>query len=335
MNEIEKYDNEAIAAQANAAAQRHAFGTYREGLAANTKKAHRIDLDSLVEFLVSVGVKPTGDMAQNPEAWRHFSWGLLAAFRQWLLGKGYSIGTVNRRLATVRRYAALASEAGVLSPEAIAMVQTVHGYGGKKAWNVDDARLVAGVPVRIGRNKQKATRLTPEQVALLLAQPDTPVGRRDGLLVAMLLVHGLRSSELAALRVSDIDLASGEFEFRRVKTATVGHHKLTSTSAAAIARCADAGELPDNGPLLRAVDTKGRLTDRPLSLRGLRARLTLLGLRVGVKRLSPHDLRHDGATFFAGRVGAAQLKRWGGWKRFETADKYVEWAEVDNVNMDR
>lgn len=335
MNELEKFDNAAIAAAANAAAQRFAFAQYRDMLAGNTRKAHKLDLDSLGEFLVSVGIKPTGDMAEDPAAWRDFSWGLLKAFRQWLLDRGYSTATVNRRLATVRRYAALAVEAGVLKPEDIAMVRTVRGYNGKTARNVDAARADAGVPVRVGGKKAKATSISPMQLEMLLNQPDTPIGRRDALLVAMLLAHGMRSSELVAMRVEDIDMATGEFEFERIKTGGSGRHKLTTTSGAVLRRCADAGELPASGPLLLAADTKGHLTARPLTLRALRARVAVLGARVGVKRLSPHDLRHEGATYFAGRVGAAQLMRWGGWKSFQTANRYITLAEVDNVGMDR
>lgn len=56
-----------------------------------------------------------------------------------------------------------------------------------------------------------------DQAAQLKRQPDTPQGWRDALLTCLLLGHGLRAGEVARLAVADLDLATGEPRFYRVK----------------------------------------------------------------------------------------------------------------------
>jgi integrase len=71
---------------------------------------------------------------------------------------------------------------------------------------VDRART----PTRKGAKKAQPVPLTPEQAARLKAQPDTPQGRRDTLLLCLLLDHGPRVGEVTGLQVTDFDVAAGE-----------------------------------------------------------------------------------------------------------------------------
>ena len=71
--------------------------------------------------------------------------------------------------------------------------------------------------VRIGYKKAEPTRLTPDQAAALKDQPGTPQGRRDRFLLCLLLDHGLRVGEVAALSRSDFDVTSKELRFFRPK----------------------------------------------------------------------------------------------------------------------
>jgi hypothetical protein len=48
--------------------------------------------------------------------------------------------------------------------------------------------------------------IAQKQAKKLKSQPDTPQGRRDALLMCLLLDHGLRVGEVARLQVSDFDL---------------------------------------------------------------------------------------------------------------------------------
>jgi len=57
---------------------------------------------------------------------------------------------------------------------------------------------------RIGRKKGDWVSLGPDQIKALKAQPDTPQGRRDSLIICLLADLGLRCGELAGLTVGDI-----------------------------------------------------------------------------------------------------------------------------------
>ena len=108
--------------------------------------------------------------------------------RDWLLLRGYAIGSVNLHLTTLRTYAGLAMPAGVILAGECAAIRAVRGYGRTEGKHVDSART----PTRKGAKKAQPVSLTPEQAARLKAQPDTPQGRRDALLLCLLLDHGLR-----------------------------------------------------------------------------------------------------------------------------------------------
>ncbi len=77
---------------------------------------------------------------------------------------------------------------GTVTPEALALIQQVRGYRRKEARHVDEAREVT----RVGDKKAQPVSLTPAQAALLKGQPETAQGRRDALLMCLLLDHGLR-----------------------------------------------------------------------------------------------------------------------------------------------
>lgn len=97
-------------------------------MAPNTLARHRAALASFAAFLRAAGVEADGrELLTWPEAWEGVTWGLVVASPRWLLEEGYAIGTVNSRLSTVKRYAALAAQAGTVPPEALALIQTVKG----------------------------------------------------------------------------------------------------------------------------------------------------------------------------------------------------------------
>ena len=157
------------------------------------------------------------------------TWGLVSKFRDWLLTRGYAIGSVNLHLTTLRTYAGLAMQAGVIPAGECAAIRAVRGYGRTEGKHVDSART----PTRKGAKKAQPVSLTPEQAARLKAQPDTPQGRRDALLLCLLLDHGLRVGEVAGLAVRDFDLAAGELRFYRPKVDKIQTHRLTADTLAA------------------------------------------------------------------------------------------------------
>ena len=113
---------EAAAAIADEAAARTNVDRYLRGKAENTRKAQEQDLAAFAMFLENV----TGAALdlENVNDWRGVTWGLIAAFVEQQLHEGYAVATVARRLATLRKRAKLAYQAGVIDREQHAMILT-------------------------------------------------------------------------------------------------------------------------------------------------------------------------------------------------------------------
>src|SRR3954469_18954079 len=107
-------------------------------------------------------------------------------FRLHLESLGLAAGTINQRLAAVRRLAYEAADAGLLSPELAAGIRRVKG--------------VKPLGCRAG------SWLNQEQARLLLEKANGKGLRhiRDAAMISILLGCGLRRPELSALRREDI-----------------------------------------------------------------------------------------------------------------------------------
>lgn len=310
---------------ASAAASSRAFADYRQRLAENTRERHDQDLALFGAFLLDAGVAPAGDLADDPAAWRGCSWGLVEAFRAWLLDEGYAIGTVNGALSTVRVYAALASKAGAVAPDELVLIASVRGYKGKEARNVDAGRETT----RKGDKKAEWTSISREQAARLKNDhADTLLGRRDALLMCLLLDHGLRIGEVHGLTVSTLDLRRGTLTFYREKVDTTQTHRLTpDTARAALVYLQEGG--PGRGQLLI-----GARPGKGWGVRNMQLRVAQLGKAVGLDKLSPHDCRHYWATT-AGLNGTQikVLQDAGGWASPNMALRYMESAAIANEGV--
>jgi len=319
---------------ANEAAARSAFADYRSRKAANTIRRQDASLALFAHFLEQTTGTHAGDLAGDPGAWHGVTWGLVEAFSRWLLLEGYATGTVNGHLSTVKTYAQLAARAGALSPQDMAMIRTVSGYSRKEGKQVDEKRTAASIPTRTGSKKSEPVPLTPAQAQALKAQPNnTPQGRRDRLLLCLLLDHGLRVGEVAGLMVTDLDVKRGELRFYRPKVDLAQTHKLTADTWEAARMYMDNDGLPI-GPLLRASRKGGDLAGAGMSERAITARVGELGARAGVAGLSAHDLRHYWATQ-AARSGTPvdRLQDAGGWSSPAMPLRYVERASVANEGV--
>jgi site-specific recombinase XerD len=111
---------------------------------------------------------------------------VVTRYRIHLESRQLSSGTINGRLAAIRRLAYEAADSGLLSPELAAGVRRVKGA--KK------------LGVRLGNW------LTAEQATTLWQTPDatTLKGKRDQALLAILLGCGLRRKEAAGLEISHL-----------------------------------------------------------------------------------------------------------------------------------
>lgn len=332
---------------ANGAASTAVFDDYLSRKAVNTIRTQATALALFGEYLAAVGVTlDCADLQYDPACWRGVTWGIVEGFVKWQLAQGYAIASVNNRLAHIKTYAKLATKAGTIPAQEYAMIRLVQGYGGKEAKRMDERRPVTRIEsftyerdgrtiTRQGVKKAEHVSLTKDQAKNLTdwmiyagAQ-----GRRDLLLMCLLLEHGLRVGEVAHLQVSDFDLAAGELRFYRPKVDKLQTHKLTAnTLRAAIAYFEH--DAPKDGRAIVGSTKGGELTDTPMSERAITKRVAYLGQCIaGVDGLSAHDCRHYWATYWADKVSPFRLQEAGGWASLEMPRRYVEAAAVANEGM--
>jgi integrase len=314
---LPKSDLASAGTAADAAAGRRVFDDYRARLADETARRHDAELGCFASFLAAAGVSThlSTDLSSGPAGWAGVSWGLIAAFVEWQLAEGYAIGSINVRLSTVKVYAKLATKAGSVAPEEYALIKLVSGYRHAEGKRIDRQRE----RTRKGSKKGTPTSISTAQVAQLKAQADP----RDRLLMCLLLDHGLRIGEVAALLVEHFDLDRGVLTFYRSKVDKTQKHRLSKdTHAAAI-------------DYLASLDAGGRIF--PVVDRTLRTGVGELGQACGLDHLSPHDCRHAWATA-ATRNGTPikALQDAGGWNSPTMPLRYAESAEIanDGVRLD-
>lgn len=319
----------ALAGQAaNQVAARRAFDDYRSRRADNTLRRQDADLRLFAEYLANVGIE-AGELARDPMAWQGITWGIVEGFVRWQLGIGYAVGSVNVRLTTVKMYARLASKAGVIEPGEAVLIGAVKGYSHKESRRIDARRETT----RLGRKKALPVILGRDQAKALKMQPNTPQGRRDALLMCILLDHGLRCGEVAELLTDDFDLSREQMTFYRPKVDKYQTHRLT-VDTLRTARLYFQFDAWHAGPLLRRSLKNGHLGGPGMSLQAITARVGHLGRQIGVEGLSAHDCRHFWATQ-AARAGTDPfaLQEAGGWASLAMPRRYVEAAKVANQNV--
>jgi integrase len=299
---------------ADTAAAARLFQQYRSRRAAETVRRQDADLACFAAYLAAAGVLSdcdiTGDitLASDASAWVGVTWGIVSGFVAWQVQQGYAVGSINVRLATVKAYAKLATQAGALSADEYARVRLVSGYRHAEGRRLDAARGTK----RKGRKKAAPVSISRSQASTLKQQAD-PLAR---LLLCLLLDHGLRVGEVASLTPADFDLARGVLRFYRSKVDKTQTHRLSddalAAAEAALAGCQEADTL-------FGVD------------RTIRRRVGALGAAVGLAGLSPHDCRHYWATA-ATRAGTPlkALQDAGGWSSPAMPLRYAESAEIAN-----
>ena len=325
---------------ANEAAARNVFSDYTSRKAKNTLTRQHYDLACFADFLRAAGLNP-GDLASDPEAWRGITWGLVEAFKGWMLQQGFAIGTINFRLSTVKVYAKMAAKAGAIEPATLAMMQAVEGYAHKEIKRIDEQRDQEGYFTRIGSKKAEAVSITRDQARQLKGQPNTPQGRRDAVIMAILLDHGLRCGEVALLKVEDIDLQAGRMTFYRPKVDKIQTHQLTRAALQALRDYLATDQKATAGPLLLASkkggkhgEACGKLGAAGMTERAITKRAAFLGQLVGLAGLSAHDCRHYWATQ-AARNGTPldRLQDAGGWSSLAMPARYIEAAAIANQGV--
>jgi len=235
-----------------------------------------------------------------------------AALADWKLelrGEGLAPTTINRRLSAVR-----------------ALLRLCRRYG----WTeVDPAGLVDNE--LLGDLRRDVSGPIVHEVRKLIeaaaAKRPALVGMRDYAMLLFLWENIGRRAELCALSIEHYD------EKRSLLTLTRKRGKVETVSITPRLRDAiddwlearTKGARLDNGePIFTNLSRNrpGRLTGS-----GLYKILREYGAEVLGRPLSPHRMRHAGATAYAQKTGdAIALQRLGGWSRTDTAMRYVDKA---------
>lgn len=340
----------AIGEMANRVARMNTFKKYKKGAAESTLRHQLNDLECFASYLrgltETLASEPefqnldawqdiTGqDLYNKPTAWQGITHGLVEGFFDWMGNQGYAIGTMNGRLSAVKRYAELAYAAGVLSQEDYALIKLVKGHKRKEARRIDAEREKENIPTRKSAKKADPVRFSVEQACQLKDHDlTTPQGRRDAVIMCILIDHGLRVGELAALKVKDVDFEASELAFYRQKVDKAQRHTLSPDTLAALIAWRDSGDMPlaNDAPLLRSSRKGGHLTSAGMTERAIAKRVRALGEAIGIERLSPHDCRHFWATN-AARNGTSpfRLQEAGGWNSLAMPRRYIEEATIAN-----
>ncbi len=261
--------------------------------AKNSKRNYALAMDELSVFCRA---------RQQP-----LSRAVLLAFRADMLERDLSASTVNVKMSAVRKLVNEAKRAGVVSAE--------------DAAQMTDVSNVRQQGTRIGKW------LTKDQAKELLAVPDrsTLRGKRDYVVLALLVGCALRRNELAELEVETIQLREGRWVLadlcgkgRRIRTVAVPVWVKQGINAWMSA----AGV--ENGRLLRRVTQAGKPKGDGLSDWAVWSVVEQAAKEIGIERFGAHDLRRTCAKLCRKAGGdLEQIKFLLGHSSIQTTERYL------------
>ncbi len=316
------------------------FSDYQLKKSEATRQAQRNDLKLFSRYLASCGLHRSPEtLYSDPAAWSGMNYALLEGFRAWLYyeqpnqedGKrhGFTIRSVKRRLSTVRTYCQLAFKSGVLTLEEFQRIQLVESDSHGDGVNIDEHRRHMHITPHLVKRKNastvvrrpQATRLKNMTISNESARVhDQLLQERDELLMCLLIEHGLRVSEIVCLNASSFDLDEKTISVKRSKNYSQGILKLMPGTYAAASRY-----LPILEDYRSTLVHQDDLQDTPLfygyageriTRFGIYDRVRELGMRVGIKNLSPHVLRNYWVqdAFRQKDNSLDMIQQYGGWK---------------------
>ncbi len=205
---------------------------------------------------------------------------VVTRFKGYLEDRELASGTINVRLAAVRRLAFEAADAGLLSPELAAGIKRVRGA--KK------------LGVRPGNW------LTTDEAQSLLRLPaqGTVAGKRDRAILAIMLGCGLRRRELAELKIDH--LQQRENHWAIVDMVGKGGHIRTVPVPDWVKQAIDAWLAeahPTEGKLFRCVARAGKVWGSGMTEKAVWHIVKKYAGTLGIPKLAPHDLRRSCARF--------------------------------------
>ena len=318
---------------ANQAAALAIFKLYQDRRPINTQRCQRAALAVFTTFLQTCGLMTTGNLYEDPTAWAGITFGLVIAFQRWMLQRGYSIKTINDRVSVLKVYLTMANQAGVIPDGEILRLQALKGFTSKEAIDTDAKRTKQGIATRCGAKKSAATQITEEQAGeLCKVRNESPQARRDALIMCLLLDHAMRVSEVADLRIEDVDRTAKQINFYRRKTGKTSRHNLRGRAWRLLSEYLSKDVQSQSGPLILASCKTGALIQKGMTTRAIAERVTQLGAALGIANLSPHDCRHAAATMAGSdpNVSLAGLMAFGGWASANVAVNYLNKGDAEN-----
>ncbi len=259
-----------------------------------SKRGYRHAIDEFIEWYCS-------------EPRLSFNRIVVTRYRIHLEDRHLAPGTINGRLAAVRRLAYEAADAGLLSPELAAGIRRVRG--------------VKQLGVRFGNW------LSANEARRLWQSPDggTLKGKRDRAILAVLLGCGLRRRELA-------DLDFGHLQKREAHWAIIdligkgGHIRtvpLPDWVKAAIDEWAAAADI-FTGKVFRCVCRAGKHWGEGVTERLVWHVVKDYTKKIGITQLAPHDLRRSCAKLCHGAGGELeQIQFLLGHVSVQTTERYL------------
>ena len=227
-------------------------------------------------------------------------------YRSELESRGLAASSINLRLSAIRKLAAEAGDNGLLAPELAAGIARVRGT------------RAAGV--RVGHW------LTRDQAEHLLDLPDanTRKGKRDRVLLALLIGCGLRRNELAQLNFELVQERDGRWVLAdlvgkggRVRTVPMPNWAKPLIDIWAEAVGANVGRI------LRAVNKSDRITGVGLGAESVFKIVHGYGVDLKLD-ITPHDLRRTYAKLaHRGQAALEQIQLSLGHKSIQTTERYL------------
>jgi integrase len=232
---------------------------------------------------------------------------LLMEYRAAMLEKKLSASTVNVRLSAVRKLIGEAQRNGIIGAE--------------------EAANLAGVPNLSQKGTRVGNWLTRDQAKELLTVPDrsTIKGKRDYVILALLLGCALRRRELASLDVDAIQMREGRWvlpDLRgkggRVRTVAIPVWVKQGINAWMIA-----AKIED-GRLLRPLSKSGKLIGDELGDWAIWSVVEQSAKKIGIEHFGAHDLRRTCAKLCRKNGGdLEQIKFLLGHNSIQTTERYL------------
>mgnify|MGYP001042386951 CR=1 FL=1 len=320
------------------AATQNIFSDYLSRKAKNTITRHLKELRNFGRFLDSLGIHNKGMMELIE--WKPVTWGLIEGYKKYMLKSGYSVNTINQTIYIIKAYATMAGMAEIISPDKLIYIKAVKGYKSKEIPHIDERRKESAISTRIGRKKAEATRISADDARRLKLQPDTPRGRRDALLMTILLDHGLRISEVIGLKKNNFNMQDRTFTFYRPKTNRTDTHRMTDDTFNAAKKyfdmIQDVIQFDENDSIWTSIKKNNAQYEirKGLAKVSAQKRVTTLGKEIGIDKFSCHDCRHYFATA-AHKAGTDTLDIMaaGGWATPAMVARYVNKDAISNLNV--